>query len=147
MGSTYYSLHHHWICSTKERRPLIRAEWRARLFGYLGGTIRGLDGVALKIGGVEDHVHTLIGLKLTHCISDFSRELKKASSVWAAEHCERQFQWQEGYSIFAVSASLVGRVDRYIERQLEHHRKKTFVEELQELLMRHGVKYDPKYLV
>ena len=81
MGSTYYSLHYHWVCSTKDRRPLIRAEWEARFHEYVGGTVRGLGGVALKIGGVPDHVHALIGLKPVHCISDFARELKKATSV------------------------------------------------------------------
>jgi REP element-mobilizing transposase RayT len=147
MGSTYYSLHYHWICSTKERRPFIQAEWRARLFEYIGGTVRGLEGLALKVGGVEDHVHALIGLKPTHCISDFTRELKKASSVWAAGLWERQFQWQDGYSIFGVSASRMEAVDHYIGRQIEHHRKRSFVEELRELLVRHGVEYDAKYLV
>jgi REP element-mobilizing transposase RayT len=48
----------------------------------------------LKIGGVEDHVHVLFGLKTVHCIADFVRELKKASSVWASENHEREFEWQ-----------------------------------------------------
>jgi len=147
MGSTYYSLHYHWVCSTKERRPFIRLSWRPRLHEYLGGTIRGLDGVPLKVGGVEDHVHALIGLKPTHCIWDFSRELKKASSVWAAENHERDFEWQEGYSIFGVSVSLMDTVNHYIEQQEEHHRKMTFEDELKLLLERHGIKYDPKYLL
>jgi REP element-mobilizing transposase RayT len=147
MGSTYYSLHYHWVCSTKERRPLIRADWRPRLHEYLGGTVRGLDGVPLKVGGVEDHVHALIGLKPTHCISDFSRELKKASSVWAAKNHEHEFEWQEGYSIFAVSVSLMETAAHYIERQEEHHRKMTFEDELKLLLEKHGIKYDPKYLL
>ncbi len=147
MGSTYYSLHYHWVCSTKERRPFIRNDWRSRLHEYLGGTIRGLEGVPLKIGGVEDHVHALIGLKTTHCLADFVRELKKASSTWTASQHEREFAWQEGYSIFTVSASMRDTVSRYIERQEEHHRKKTFAEELKELLEKHGVEYDPKYLL
>ena len=147
MGSTYYSLHYHWVCSTKERRPLIQPEWRPRLHEYLGGTVRGLDGVPLILGGVEDHVHALIGLKTTHCIADFVRELKKASSVWAAAEREREFEWQEGYSIFTVSASMKETVQRDIERQQEHHRKKAFQEELKELLERHGVQYDAKYLL
>jgi REP element-mobilizing transposase RayT len=147
MGSTYYSLHYHWVCSTKERRPLIKSNWRPQLHEYLGGTIRGLDGVALKVGGVEDHVHALIGLKTTHCLADFARELKKASSVWTAEKYERDFTWQEGYSVFTVSASMVETVSRYIERQEEHHRKVTFVDELKQLLEKHGVEYDPKYLL
>ena len=147
MGSTFYSLHYPWVCSTKVRRPFIRPDWRPSLHEYLGGIIRGLDGVPLKVGGVEDHVHALIGLKTTHCLADFSRELKKASSVWAAENHEPEFAWQEGYSVFAVSASLMESVSRYIERQEEHHRKMTFEDELKLLLEKHGIKYDPKYLL
>src|SRR5687767_13287442 len=67
MGSTYLSLHYHIVFSTKERRPLIGADWRPRLHEYVGGTVRGLGGVAETIGGVENHVHLLVGLKATHC--------------------------------------------------------------------------------
>ena len=147
MGSTYYSLHYHFVCSTKERRPLLRETWRQPFHEYFGGTVRGLDGVALRVGGVEDHVHALIGLKPVHCISDFVRELKKATSVWAGGRYERGFEWQEGYSIFSVSASMLNTVSAYIERQPEHHRNRTFAEELKELLEKHGVKYDPKYML
>ena len=42
---------------------------------------------------------------------------------------------------------MVGALDRYIERQVEHHGTRSFVGELRELLMRHGAKYDPRYLV
>jgi hypothetical protein len=117
------------------------------MYGYLGGTVGGLGGVALSIGGVEDHAHALIGLKPTHCISNFVRELKKASSTWASAHHEPQFEWQEGYSIFAVSVSLVDAVRHYIGGQEEHHRRRSFAEELKELLERHGIKYDPRYLI
>jgi REP element-mobilizing transposase RayT len=147
MGSTYYSLHYHRICSTKDRRRFIKADWRARLLEYIGGTVRGLEGIALNVGGVEDHVHALIGLKPVHCIADFTRELKKATSVWAAANHDPEFRWQEGYSIFTVSASLMEKVSRYIERQEQHHRKLTFEEELRRLLEKHGVNYDPKYLL
>ena len=147
MGSTYYSLHYHWVCSTKERRPFLGADWRALLHEYFGGTVRGLAGMPLKVGGVQDHLHALIGLKPTHCLADFSRELKKSTSVWASAHHEREFEWQEGYSVFAVSTSMVETVAQYIERQERHHEKQTFEQELRELLEKHGVKYDPKYLV
>jgi hypothetical protein len=54
---------------------------------------------------------------------------------------------QYSYSIFTVSASLVNAVSSYIERQEVRHRKMTFEEELKQLLEKHGVKYDPKYLL
>jgi putative transposase len=147
MGSTFYSLHFHIVFSTKERRPFIRPEWRARLHEYLGGTIRGLGGVGEAVGGVEDHVHLLVSLKTTDAPADFVRELKKASSVWVAEMHEREFSWQEGYSIFTVSWTHVPVLRRYIANQEAHHHKVPFEAELKRLLEKNGVKYEPKYLV
>jgi REP element-mobilizing transposase RayT len=146
MGSTYLSLHYHIVFSTKERQSFIHPRWRAALHEYLGGTVRGLRGLARSVGGTEDHVHLLVSLDANHKIKDFLRELKKASSLWAARrHC-RKFAWQEGYAAFTVSASLREKVRRYIESQEEHHRKVTFIEELRRLLEKHGIEYDPKYL-
>jgi putative transposase len=147
MGSTFLSLHYHIVFSTKERRPFISADWRPGLHEYLGGTVNGLKGVAEVVGGVEDHVHLLVGLRATHCLADFMRELKKAFSTWASENHERQFGWQDGYSAFTVSATHLDIVRKYIARQEAHHRNLSFRDELKQLLKKNGVKYDPKYLV
>src|SRR5436190_1913975 len=63
MGSTFFSLHYHLVFSTKERRPFIKPEWRPRLHSYLGGIIKGMNGVPGMVGGVEDHVHILASLR------------------------------------------------------------------------------------
>lgn len=147
MPSTYTSLHYHLIFSTKNREPVLAATIRAKLHEYLGGTVRGLGGVALCVGGVADHVHLLVSLKPTHVLADFLRELKKASSVWASDELHlRNFHWQEGYSAFTVSPSARESVEHYIANQEEHHRHKTFREELIELLQKAGVEYDERYL-
>lgn len=147
MPSTYLSLHYHVVYGTRERSPLIDISWRTRLHEYLGGTIRGLGGYPQGIGGVADHVHLLVGLKATHCLADVMRELKKASSAWVhAEIGLEKFAWQEGYAAFTVSASGRDAVKRYIANQADHHRARTFREELIEMLQKAGVEYDPKYL-
>ena len=146
MGSTFFSLHYHIVFSTKERRPLIRADWRDRLHAYLGGIVRNQASVAEAVGGVEDHVHLLVSLRTTHCLADFVRDLKKDSSNWAAENSDREFAWQEGYAVFSVSATHVAAVRAYIAGQEEHHRKANFVEELKALLEKNDVTYDSKYL-
>jgi REP element-mobilizing transposase RayT len=147
MSSTYLSLHYHLVFSTKGREPLIDAAWNHRLHEYLGGTVDGLGGYSQGVGGVTDHVHMLVGLKATHCLADFMRELKKASSVWVHEEIrERGFAWQEGYAGFTVSATARAAVREYIAEQEEHHRRKTFREELVEVLERAGIEYDPRYL-
>lgn len=126
---------------------MIAPEWRSRLHEYLGGTVRGLGGQPQGIGGVADHVHLLVGLKPTHRLSDFMRELKKASSTWIAEEIQiPSFHWQEGYGAFTVSASARASVGTYIANQEQHHRTKSFREELIEFLEKSGVQYDPRYL-
>ena len=82
MASTYLSLHYHLVFSTKNREPLINASFATRLHEYLGGTVSGLDGVAQGIGGTADHVHLLVGLKSTHSLANFMRDLKKSTSLW-----------------------------------------------------------------
>jgi hypothetical protein len=57
------------------------------------------------------------------------------------------FGWQDGFACFSVSQSNADAVRRYIENQGEHHRSRSFKEELIEFLERHGVTYDPRYVV
>ncbi len=147
MASTFLSLHYHVVFSTKDRRPFIRPGWRSRLHDYLGGTVNGLDGAGQQVGGVADHVHMLFGLKATHRLADFMRDLKKASSLWARADFEPEFAWQDGYAAFTVSSSARERVRGYIQKQDEHHAQRDFASELKELLEKHGVTYDPRYLL
>src|SRR5438874_7622799 len=102
MGSTFFSLHYHAVFSTKERRTIIKTEWRPRLHSYLGGIVRGMDGVAEIVGGVEDYVHLLMSLRPIHCLAYLMRDLKKDSTNWAKENLDRSFCWQEGYAAFTV---------------------------------------------
>jgi REP element-mobilizing transposase RayT len=147
MPSTFLALHYHIVFSTKERNPLIEPSWRDRLHEYLGGTVGGLGGYIQGVGGVADHVHLLVGLKATHCLADFMRELKKASSVWVHEEIQQPaFAWQEGYGAFTVSPTARPKVQKYIANQAEHHGVKTFREELAEFLKRAGVKYEDRFL-
>ena len=146
MGSTYLSLHYHIVFGTKDLRPLMRPDWRSELHQYLGGTVRGLGGVPEIINGVDDHLHLLVGLRATHCLADFVRELKKASSAWATDH-DRLFRWQDGYGAFTVSPTQRESVRNYIRKQEPHHRKLTFAEEYRTFLIKAGIEFDPKYLL
>jgi putative transposase len=57
----------------------------------------------------------------------------------------KSFEWD--HRAFSVSASLVPIVSRYIHQQEQHHKKRNFQDELIALLKKHGVSYDPKYVV
>ena len=56
------------------------------------------------------------------------------------------FGWQKGYRAFSVSSSNVSAVIRYIDRQEEHHRRRSFEQEFKTLLDKHGVHYDSEFI-
>ncbi len=142
MAHAYTNLLFHIIFATKERSLLIDEQFEPRLHEYVGGTIRGLKGTSLQIGGADDHVHILVKLPPTIAVSDFLEKLKANTSKWS-KSVRRGFGWQEGYAAFTVSESQVGRVRRYIQRQRQHHAKISFRDELVALFEAQGVKYDP----
>jgi REP element-mobilizing transposase RayT len=147
MANSYVNLVYHMIFSTKERRPLIKEPFSERLCDYLGGAIRGEGGQPIKIGGAEDHMHALAHLRQDRSLSDVLRRIKSNSTGWVHDHFPelRAFSWQEGYAAFTVSQSNVEAVRAYIARQAEHHKRRSFQEELAELFERHGIKPDVRF--
>jgi putative transposase len=136
----------HVVYSTRGRRPLIVAEHRPRLFAYLAGTLNALECPVVTVGGVADHVHLLFVLSRTLPLSKVVEEVKKQSSKWAKEHVHPDFYWQNGFGAFSVSPSNVPEVTAYIDNQEQHHRTTTYQDELRELLQRHGIPWDERYV-
>jgi len=145
--STYSRLLVHLVFSTKERHPWIGGDMHSDLHAYLGGIARNIDTTPIAVGGVADHVHALVAMPTRLSVAEVVRTLKSNSSAWVHETWPgRLFQWQNGYGAFSVSESNQDAVVRYIGNQEEHHRKRTFQEEFLELLKRHGIEYDPRYV-
>jgi len=138
----------HCVFSTKERNPFIDAELESRLWPYIGGIARENKMKALAIGGTSDHIHALLSLPAIMSFAKAVQLIKGGSSKWIHDTFVKykKFEWQEGYGAFSVSASQASRTIAYIDNQKEHHRKRTFEEELIELLDKHGVEYDRRCL-
>ena len=148
MANTYTALHYHFTFSTKLRQPWIRPEIEQRIWEYMGGIARANGLKPLKIGGIEDHIHMLVGAPPTMAPSKIAQLVKGGSSAWIHETFGdlRHFAWQDGYGAFTVSKSAVPDVAAYIENQREHHRTMTFQDEYRLLLVRHGIEFDEAYL-
>ena len=146
MPSSYIASYFHLVFSTKDRLKLILPEWEERLYAYMGGIVKGMDAVPLKINGMEDHSHLLVSLKSKHRLDYFLRDLKGESSLWIHKEITRMFEWQKGFSAFSVSPTAVDDVKRYIENQKEHHRRVDFRTEYLELLTKAGIEFDEKFL-
>src|SRR5436853_7786885 len=148
MANTYTSLLYHIVFSTKDRIEHLKPEIEERIWSYIGGVARKHQMTALQVGGVEDHIHALVMAPPVYSPSQIAKFLKGDSSKWVHEEFPRLrgFGWQDGYSAFTVSTSSVPYVVEHIRNQRVHHRKKTFQEEYLELLTKHGVEYDERYL-
>jgi REP element-mobilizing transposase RayT len=126
----------------------MTATTRPRIHQYLGGAIRAENGIAIIVNGTADHIHILAKLRQDKAISKAIGELKANSSGWISRTFKEAagFAWQAGYGAFTVSESQAPKVRRYIERQEEHHRTVSFVEELKVILRAHGLAFDERYL-
>jgi REP element-mobilizing transposase RayT len=125
----------HLVFSTKNRRDLIPDELRTLLWKYLAGIGRNHKVPVLVAGGTANHVHLLIALPSDMSAAKAVQVLKANSSRWMGEH-GIDFAWQEGYGAFSVSASHLPAVRDYIERQQQHHAKRSYEDEFLTLLER-----------
>ena len=148
MSDTHHMLLYHFVFSTKNRRRWLEPAHQPMIFDYIGGTIRNLGGVSIRVGGWLDHVHLLVKLKTTHCIADFMRELKAGTSKHFNESTTslQKFGWQDGYGAFTVSSFRKDRLVEYIDNQELHHRTEDSRTEYLKMLDVHGVEYNERYI-
>lgn len=147
MPQSLASLHCHIVFSTKQREPRINREVQPRLFEYMGGILRNHSCRLIAAGGMPDHVHLLVSLGRTLAVADAVRLIKTNSSGWMHDELAfADFQWQSGYGAFAVSYSQLEQVKSYLASQEQHHHRASFQEEFLELLRRHDLQWDERYV-
>ncbi len=148
MADTYSQIYIQTIFAVQNRDALIRTLWEEELYKYITGIIQNKGQKMLAINGTSNHIHFLIGMKPTCCLSDLVREIKKSSNTFIKEKkfTPYNFQWQEGFGAFSYSHSQLTDVIKYIENQKEHHRKHTFKEEYLSFLKAFQVEFKNEYL-
>ena len=147
MPGTFSNLSVHLVFATKDHLPLMTRSVRENLFPYIGGIAREMGANPLVIGGMPDHVHMVARMPTTLCVADLVRTVKANSSKWMNERSvDMKFGWQRGYGAFSVSQSAVHLVVDYVRNQEQHHRRRSFEDELKIILMKHGVGFDERYL-
>lgn len=144
----------HLVFSAKDRRRvfLVR-EMRDAVAGYVTGILTNLGCPVMRIGVVTEHVHILYLQSRTETVADVVAMVKRESSAWIKEQPWArmnpdfaQFHWQNGYGVFSVSESGVESAIKYIDEQMEHHKRVTFQDEYRAFLKRHNVPYDERYV-
>jgi REP element-mobilizing transposase RayT len=148
VANTYSQSYFHLIFAVKNRKALIRKDWKNELEKYITGIVQNNKHKLIAIGAMPDHIHIFIGYYLNQKIPDLVEEIKTSSSSWIKynEKSPFRFEWQKGYGSFTYAHSQLDVVAKYVLDQDEHHRKRTFREEYIEILNKFAVEYDDKYL-
>jgi REP element-mobilizing transposase RayT len=148
MANTCSQIYIQVVFAVTGRASVIPKEHKDELHRYVTGIVTRRGQKLIAINSMPDHVHLLVGQKPDCALPDLVRDVKAALSrlIHERQWVLGRFAWQEGFGAFSYSHSQLGDVIRYIERQEEHHAKRTFTEEYREFLQRFAVEHDPRYV-
>lgn len=146
--STYSQIYIQIVFAVKNRQALIAHSWEEQLYKYITGIVQNKGQKMLSINGMPDHIHILIGMKPSCCLSDLVREIKKSSNSFVKEQefTKYKFEWQEGFGAFSYSHSALDNIIGYINNQKEHHKKRSFKDEYIDFLEKFNIEFNNEYL-
>jgi putative transposase len=131
----------HFVWSTKYRFPHLKTpEIRKAMWDHIKQNSYE-KGIFIDIvNGYSDHCHCLISLGSEQTMSKVMQLIKGESAFWINKQglIKEKFEWQDEYWAVGVSESIVPKVRAYIERQEQHHKKRTWDDELEEYLLKNG---------
>ena len=149
MANTFTQIYIQFVFAVQNRISLIEPSWEDELYKYISGIIKNNKHKLITINGVQNHLHAFIGYKPHQLIPDLLQDIKGSSSKWINKKgfVQGKFRWQEGYGAFSYSHSQIKDVANYVEKQKEHHAKRSFRKEYITLLQRFNIPFDEKYIL
>lgn len=124
---------YHIVISTYNRQMTIPEASKRQLYAYMFGIIKSKRCELLRMNGIGDHIHMLVDLAPDISLSNFMRDLKRSSSLWAGQNKSLfpDFDgWSKEYYAFSCSESEKDSVVHYIIAQEDHHNVITFYDEM-----------------
>ena len=89
MSNTFSQIYIHVVFAVQNRKALIKPTWEDDLFKYITGIVQNKGQKMLAINGTSNHIHFLIGMKPSCCLSDLVREVKKSSNSFLLQKASR----------------------------------------------------------
>lgn len=127
----------HFVWSTKNRYPyLATPEVRKAMWKHIRGNAE-KKGIFIDfINGYQEHCHCLVSLGDDQTMRQIMQLIKGESSHWINKEqiLPEIFEWQDEYFAVSVSESSIDKVREYIKNQENHHSRKTWKEEYDELI-------------
>lgn len=70
MAGTFSQIYIQVVFAVKGRENVIHSSWEGELYKYISGIITNKGQKLLAINGMPDHIHILIGIRPSCCLSD-----------------------------------------------------------------------------
>jgi len=124
----------HAVWGTKNHEPFLTKEIRTKLVQHIKENAKAKGIYIDEINGYLDHLHCIFGLNADLSISKTMQLIKGESAHWMNKDkiTKNKFEWADEYFAVSVSESMLNKVKVYVRNQEEHHKKKTFMQEVEE---------------
>ncbi|MFO0608124.1 MAG: IS200/IS605 family transposase [Polyangiales bacterium] len=127
MSRPYVCVRYHFVWSTWDRAPFLTPAVEAAAYDCIRAKCVELSAVPIALGGMDDHVHLLVGAPATLAPAALIGPVKGAAAhrVNLMPDLPFSFRWQGSYGVFSVSRWDEDRVAAYVCNQRQHHRDRT----------------------
>lgn len=142
MLHSYLCVYIHCVWATLNRECILTREIRPQItndiFVYAPSNSIPIDALNIQ----PNHVHCLIELKSNQNIDLLIKLLKGESSRWtnSPDLLRYKFSRQRGYGAFSVGYRQLSLMRNNIARQDGHYRRRSFTEEIDNLLLMAGIR-------
>lgn len=139
---SYVKIWIHSVWGTKKRFPFLSDKIKYEVIQHIKENAKTKKIYVDTINGYTEHLHCLHVLNADMSISKAMQLIKGESAFWINKNkiTDSKFEWADEYYAVSVSESMLNKVREYIKNQESHHRKKSYNEEVEDLIKKYGFK-------
>ena len=137
---SYVRIWVHCVWGTKHRLPFLKKENKFHIINHIRENAQEKGIYIDFLNGHCEHLHCIISLNANQSLSKCMQLIKGESSFWINKNkfVAGKFEWAIDYFAVSISESQINKVREYIKNQEDHHKKKSWNEEYEELMDRYN---------
>jgi putative transposase len=119
----FWKCYYHINWSTKNRQPLIIADWEMIIFAAIEEKSKEMKSEIFALNAAYDHIHVAVTIPPSKSIGDWVGKVKGYSSraINTAYQLDERFRWQSGYGVMTFGVTHLPYVIDYILEQKKRH--------------------------
>jgi REP element-mobilizing transposase RayT len=130
----------HAVWGTKHREHVLTEDVRPAVINHILHNAKKKQIYIDRLNGSTEHLHCLFALNADRSVAKTLQLIKGEAAHWVNEEqvTPLKFEWADEYYADSVSESDLPAVRSYIDNQEEHHKKRSFAEDVEEFLRKYN---------